>query len=116
MSRGRKTSDISNVIDLDRLRRLRKEKGLSFRQVEKGTGIRPGNLCDFEHGRVMLSWPRLSKLLRFYRLDLLEIHDLLHLRLMDARLLRDFRRACARHGFTPEKALRDFMFFFSYEK
>lgn len=116
MSQGRKPSDLSEIIDLDRLRSLRKEKGLTFRQVEEGTGICPGNLCDFEHGRVMLSWPRLRKLLSFYRLDLLEIHDALQLGLIEARLLRDFRRTCMRHGFSPEKALRDFMFFFSYEK
>jgi transcriptional regulator with XRE-family HTH domain len=114
MTRGRKPSNIDYVIDVDRLRRLRREKGLTLRQVEAATGIKPGNLCDFEHGRIMLQLHRVKELLRLYEVDLLEAHDILRLRLIDARLQRDFRRACARHGTTPAEALEDFLTVFTY--
>ncbi len=114
MSRGRKPANLPYVIDLDCLRRLRRKRGLTLREVEAATGIKPGNLCDFEHGRIMLQLHRIKELLRLYKVDLFEAHDILHLRLLDPKLLRDFRRACARHGTTPAEALRDFMVVFTY--
>ncbi len=115
MSRGRKPSKLDYVIDLDRLRRLRQERGLTLRQAEVATGIKPGNLCDFEHGRIMLQLHRIKELLRLYKVDLLEAHDLLRLRLINPKLLRDFRRACARHGTTSAEALEDFLTVFTYQ-
>lgn len=116
MARARKSTEVRLVLDLDLLRRIRKAKGFLLRQVAEATGIKPPNLVDLEKGRGLLSWPRLRELLRFYGADLFEAHDLLRLRLLPPNLLRDFRRACVRHGTTPAQALEDFLSVFAYQE
>jgi transcriptional regulator with XRE-family HTH domain len=115
MPRGRKPADLGYVIDLRKLREFRRQAGLSLKEVEEATGIRSSNLCDFERGRIMLQLHKLKDLIRLYELDVFEVLDLLRLRLLDPKLLRDFRRACQRHDTTPAEALHDFMLVFSHD-
>jgi transcriptional regulator with XRE-family HTH domain len=68
---------MEEVIDHQKLRELRRRAGLTLKQVEDLTGISASTLCNFERGRLLLPWPRLKKLLQLYRIDLLELQELL---------------------------------------
>ncbi|MBW1953015.1 MAG: helix-turn-helix transcriptional regulator [Deltaproteobacteria bacterium] len=113
MPRRRRPKDPNHIIDLRKLKEFRQRAGLTMKQVEEAIGIRASNLCDFERGRMMLQLHHLMELLRLYDLDIFEAHEVLRLRLLDAKLLRDFRKACARHGTSPAEALNDFMIVFT---
>lgn len=64
----------------------------------------------------MLSLVHLKELLRLYNADLFEAHDRLRLRLLNPKLLRDFRAACARHGTTPGDSLENFLWVLSLQE
>jgi transcriptional regulator with XRE-family HTH domain len=115
MPRGKKPASVDYVFNLKKWREFRLRTGLSLKDVQEATGIRSSNLCDFERGRIILQFHKLKELIRLYELDVFEVLDLLRLRLLDPKLLRDFRRACQRHDTTPGEALNDFMLVFTYE-
>jgi hypothetical protein len=115
MPRGKKPSNLDRVFNLRRWRECRHRAGLSLRDVEAATGIRASNLCAFELGHLVLQFHKIQELILLYRLDAFEVLELLRMRLIDPKLLRDFRRACQRHDTTPGEALHDFMIVFSNE-
>lgn len=115
MSHGTKPTDLNYVVNKEKFKEFRLRAKLTLRQVDAATGIKPPNLSDFEHGRLLLPWPRLRKLMHQYDLDLFEIHDVLRLRILDPKLLQEFRRACRQVGTTPAQALHDFLLVFTAE-
>ncbi len=115
MPRGKKPSDLSYVINLRELKKFRRRAGLTMRGVQEAIGLSPSSLSNFENGNIMLPWPRLRELIHQYDLDLFEIYDVLRLRLLDPKLLREFRRACRKVDTTPAQALRDFLLVFTAE-
>jgi transcriptional regulator with XRE-family HTH domain len=115
MPRGRKPASVDYVVNLKELREFRHRVGLSLQEVREATGILPSNLSEFEHGRIMLQFHKIKLLIELYGLDAFEVLDLLRLRLLDPKLLREFRRACRRVDTTPAQALRDFLLVFVRE-
>lgn len=115
MPRGKKPSNLDRVFNLRRWREFRHRAGLSLRDVQAATGIRASNLSAFELGHLVLQFHKIQELILLYRLDAFEVLELLRIRILDPKLLRDFRRACLRHDTTPAEALHDFMLVFTYE-
>uniref|UniRef100_A0A7C3WQI3 XRE family transcriptional regulator n=1 Tax=Desulfobacca acetoxidans TaxID=60893 RepID=A0A7C3WQI3_9BACT len=115
MSRGNKPANLDYVINLRKLKEFRRRAGLSLKAVQEATGILPSNLSEFERGRIMLQFHKIKHLIELYGLDVFEVLDILRLRLLDPKLLRDFRRACRQVGTTPAQALRDFLVVFVRE-
>uniref|UniRef100_A0A7V4LD91 XRE family transcriptional regulator n=1 Tax=Desulfobacca acetoxidans TaxID=60893 RepID=A0A7V4LD91_9BACT len=115
MPRGNKPANLDYVINLRKLKEFRRRAGLSLKEVQEATGILPSNLSEFENGRLMLQFHKLKSLIELYRLDVFEVLDLLRLRLLEPKLLRDFRRACREVHTTPAQALQDFLVVFTHE-
>jgi transcriptional regulator with XRE-family HTH domain len=103
MPRGRKPASVDYVFNLKKLREFRHRVGLSLQDVREATGILPSNLSEFEHGRIMLQFHKIKLLIELYGLDAFEVLDLLRLRFLDPKLLREFRRACCMWAPPPPR-------------
>jgi transcriptional regulator with XRE-family HTH domain len=60
------------------LRRLRKESGKKFNEIDQETGISTGVLCQYENGSILIPYDRLIILANCYQKDIGKILDLLH--------------------------------------
>lgn len=92
-----------------KLKEFRKRAGLSLMQVARASGIAKSSLSEYEHGRNLPPLPRLLILIKIYSLDPFDIEELLSLQLIEADLLKAFRRVCKEEATNPLQALRDFL-------
>jgi transcriptional regulator with XRE-family HTH domain len=97
------------VLDLRRLRAIRKSKKLSQAALAEALGIIHGYYGPMELGKVHMRLWMFRRLCIILDLDPLEICELLRLPTVNRRDIQNFRAACRRLGTTPAKALADFM-------
>jgi transcriptional regulator with XRE-family HTH domain len=90
------------TLDVNKLAAWRRERGLTLAKVQELMGIGRSTLCDFEQGRTVLQLHKILALIRLYELDLFEIAELFHLKVLSPGHLRLFRHACAQSGCSPQ--------------
>ena len=115
LTQRRKRPEARLIIDAGKLRLFRQRAQLSLNDVAELTGIGKSTISDYEHGHIVPQLHQFKKLCEAYELDILEILALLHLRILDPRTVRDFRRACRVEGVIPAQALRDFLLVYAYK-
>jgi len=96
---------------LKKLWEFRERAGLSGAEAERLTSLPPSVIYQYENGEIMPQLHGFRALCLAYRLDPLEIVELLKIDYFSEqfKLLARFRAACKREGTTPGQALEDFM-------
>jgi len=99
------------VLNLKKLLEARERAGLSGAEAERLAGLPASTIYGYENGAHLPQLHGFRALCLAYRLDPLEIIELLRIDyfLEQYRLLQRFRAACKREGTAPGKALEDFM-------
>jgi len=99
----------AEILDLRRLREIRRGKGLTLDAVGRAIGLSGGRYGAFERGADYMRLWHFRQVCIVLNLDPLEICEILRHPVINRRDMEHFRAACRRLGTTPAQALADFL-------
>lgn len=105
----------ASFLDLDKLKQLRLEHGLSQTQIAHKLGLKADwSWGIYETGKNHLPLWALRELYLQLNLDPLTLLELLRIPFPNPKTLRDFRRACQKENLSPAEALAELISTYSY--